>query len=265
MARYSKNSPFFSKKIRILAGSACYADLAVASGCIWDPCELEHLFDGNCEGFSGKYRKMPTGVVPKTETCEHIQGIEENANLFYWRDLPLWILLSEHLIGTEQYNRLLDDAWDPEDEKHLLSNHAFLNHEGEIFREHTWYGLADIKDRNFASIESLILHTARLRRAIDNDLLPLVCRYSVATLYILDKLIYKTPQLYIRWPLLVEIYRNDLWPIKVPEFRLELELSFILKYLDYTNPKPSKYTSRYPPKHMHRRMNQQYLKYIYDQ
>ena len=93
------------KQVDACRGRACFHELSRAFGAT-SPHELEVLVDGyeprvdadNRKIWSGKYRKWLKGAMPSDET---IQRAEERSggecNLKYWRELPLWALLSEPL------------------------------------------------------------------------------------------------------------------------------------------------------------------------
>lgn len=211
---YSEDSPFKDEVIRIMAGSACYAQTAISAGNIWDFATLEEIIDGKeYPSQSGKYRRMLNGIIPGDSSIlkihDHVQ--DENCDLFHWRDHAIWPLLSLNPLTAQDI------------ETALLSVTGKIREEVfdyfELDDEPTDYRLPRFKPdkesiqriANYKNLDALLILIAYSREADASGVLQ---TYAVAAhhcLKIFPVVLVHYPQLYIRRKLLTDRLNELIW------------------------------------------------------
>ncbi len=227
MSPYPKDSPLKDKYIRVLAGSACYAVIAIANR-EWDPDSLEDKLDLELqiEGSTGRYRKMLKGVLPEPPSCRRIQKEQKGGDILLWRNHAYWILLVHAQIGIadiENALRVVDGGmrrhiWAYSDDSERDSRPMRFDTNLKLIRAVAGY-------ENF---QSLVTLTAWAREARDQLKIKSSTQCAYYARSIFAKAVCSTPQLFIRWPLLAHRYKNLVWSfpgkqVNVPWLDMKLE------------------------------------------
>jgi hypothetical protein len=210
MTRYAKSSFKSDGIVRTLAGSACFAEVAVAAE-KWDDCALELLIDPDrWAGYTGIYRKMPKGTLPSDMVCRRVKEVLPNCNIQKWRDHPFWGLLRgpgfnladvEHALRSIRSDPVRRSVWGNPPDRNQRNSFSRLVPE-----------LALIKDIfNCKQFDALIALTAWARETRALKQHSPAFQSAFFTKAIFAEVVCHTPHLFIRWPLLAEQYKQWIW------------------------------------------------------
>lgn len=222
MAKYSKSSHLYYANIRQLVGPAVFAEIALALGREWDPHTIELLLDGKgkisgAPEFTGKYAQMKNGKVPSIKTCKQLQKRMKCGHLLQWRNHPFWPLLTpgplyfdtviEALLSVE--GRINWDIWESESPFHIDKRKSFRYDMSPTEVGHI---------AEYGDFHALVVLTAMAREAKALRYLRPAFWAAKYSMDIFAQAVCKTPQLYIAWPKLFEIYSHVIWsPLECEE------------------------------------------------
>lgn len=210
MARYHRTSPYRDPTIRLLGGSACFTEAAIAAGGVWDDVELEGLIYSERDGYSGQFRKMLTGTVPSDDKCKYISDFQKRGALLTWRNHDYWLTLTENLPLPTDYNLTSGFFWSYVEEMFVVTNKTFVTE----MSYRSWEDRFDNDEvANAYPFLYLQVHSAYSRHAVTKNLLQPLYVCGLETRLVFSKAICKTPHLYIRWPLLALLYKKLFWDI----------------------------------------------------
>jgi len=219
MPSYSPNDPLKNFKIRQAVAGAVYTEIAITAGLQWEglsiskPDKEQRKKNPDAErkgDYSGQFKRTrDEGSVPKPESCKYIQKILKGGNILKWRNHPLWPLLCNHLTNTEYIHEALksiesrirftiwDIPYDVGDKK---------------FSPRSEISLDAIKSvSEFKNFDSLLTLTAWAKECRNGNILRPNYQCTQHLYDIFPQVICKTPHLFIRWPLLLEIYNESIW------------------------------------------------------
>jgi len=268
MARHSKDSPFYEKNIRILAGSAIFVEVALTAGGLWRDTDLDDFINDKNgyekDNYSGLYRKMLQGTITENHVCRRVQKTLNGGELKFWRDLPYWGLLrSNGTYGTHIdktlksiQSRVRHHIWSiPFDKgEHKYSSRAYTS-------------LDSIKAiSKYKNLDALLTLTAWARESREQNILVPSYQCAQYTRKIFAYTVCHTPHLFIRWPLLVEQYKNQIWSYldtDMSENWLEINLNNLIDEIHTEEKKARKEGIKLPPLQLVRRINREYLIYTH--
>lgn len=220
MGQHAKDSPFIDTEIRPLAGSAVFAEAAICAGNVWDPGALEELIHmrSSSSTRTNIFRKMYSRSVPEESTCKlidrsltQVSNPQIQCNTLSWRNHPIWPLLQSREPDKVSIDTALRSV------KSDINNYIWLDPECTESSVTSQRYPIDIdliqrisKEKN---LESLITLTACAREARSNKNLLASSQCAHYLKDVFPRAICSTPHLYIRWPSLLEIYRQRIWTV----------------------------------------------------
>ena len=216
MPAYKRNSHFKELYIRKIAGSAIVADLAVVLGGAWNLTELELLIDGNPYGDNtGKYQHISDGRLPYDISCIRIQArllkiLEYDHDVLKWKLMPLWRLLYRVSPSFIHIQTALVSI------QSEIKNYIWKNPLEEVDINNP-FSMQPITLENieaiatFNNFEALLTLTAWARAT--QNARKYEMHYHCAKLIrkIFAHVVCNTPQLFIRWPILLQYYIEPIW------------------------------------------------------
>lgn len=203
-------------QVKSARGSVCYGALAAHFGTD-SPKALEWRVDGrspyDCHGdqsISNKYLRWRQGkALPHDDSVNHVLVRTAGAvQLGFWRDMPLWELLTYDVPPMSHIIRLLEEA--PVNIRRIL----FFDHQPNQFGRfhHTEPTRTQILGiRNLYSLDAFIvlLCLARKGEALENDtqhFLPSACAFDI-----LPRILYSNRPLRYRWENLFACIQRLFW------------------------------------------------------
>lgn len=224
MAIYPKSSHLYYPEIRKLVGSACFVEIAISLGGIWNPMEIEILLDGKGDNVvppeskegTGKYRKMLEGKVPSIASCKRIQKKMKGGHVLVWRNHPFWNLFKPDALYFENITsallciegKLNETIWD---------SRSPYRDRAESFRYEITLDL--VKEiASFKNLGALVALTAFTREAKAQRFFRPAFWASKYSREIFPEVVCKEPHLFISWPRLLRLYDDLIWaPLETTE------------------------------------------------
>ena len=253
--------------IKKLIGSAMYVAIAVALKREWSRYELEKIIDGRKPGhFVGKYVRLCNGIIFNDTTCKNINERMPTLtngyfDVFFWKTHPFWKLLTNRQPNTDDINNAL-----------LMLRGDIRNYIWKALPQDTFSFRIDTRNHvseelinnmaQIANFESLVALTALSREAHINQFYEVESKCIKAIRKIIVRAICFTPELYIRWPLLLLFYIEPVWHHISVSYHRDLGISHLEDEI-YEQEKIAR--SRgvlLPPKNLFRRINQKELKFL---
>jgi len=216
MSTYRKGSHFRDFYIREIIGSSIVADISVSLDGIWNRTELENIIDKREHpSYTGTYRHMYNGRLPYNKKCKEIHDkLKKNENskntLAIWKNHPFWRLLYILKPTFDEINNALLCV-DKKLHTYLWDNPTG-NIEWDFIFQRKHLTSEDIESiAQYENFDALIMLTALSREAhIRNDE-SIHYHCVLQTRKIFARVICNTPQLYIRWPVLLQFYIEPIW------------------------------------------------------
>lgn len=270
MARYSKNCTFVDKDVRILAGSAMFTEIALRASGEWRSNKLEKLIEEQLASENdintGRYRKMREGYISNDHSCKRIRKALGSGRLKYWRDLPLWGLLSNCGYYNESIDRTL---------KSIHSRSRIYKYVWELSTENTKNQsptLANlpqtvrIKVADYRNLDTLLILTAWAKETREQNHINESSIYGHVIIRIFAYTVCRVPHLFIRWPLLVDLYRQRIWSFwrdNMSEPWHEVPSNHLIDEI-YEEEKAARMQGiKLPPPHLVRLINKPYFNKLY--
>jgi len=228
MPRYSENDPLINTKIRQAVAGAIYVEIAITAGMKWEGVDIskpdeekrKQNPDQKREGdYSGKFKRIrDDGNVPALSSCKYIQKSLKGGNIVKWRSHPIWPLLCNHLTNAEYINKALKTI---ESRVRLSIWDIPYDLGDKKFSPRSEISPVAIKDvSEFRNFDALLTLTAWAKESRNGNILKSSWQCAEHLYNIFPQAICNTPHLFIRWPLLIEIYNESIWS------QLESEVSY---------------------------------------
>lgn len=212
MAQYSPFLFLSDEILRLLAGSACYAEIAIKTGKEWRDRHLEAAIKGETvkdASYTGLCHRLLKGTIWKPDNCYRSQGMIKNCNITLWLDHPIWGLLhnkSNHPHDINKALRLIKGRIT----KHVWEGSGLTKPEvPSLRREVSSESIIDVAQ--YRNLYSLIILTAWAIEARDNKIYTTHYLCAKHLREIFAEVVCRTPQLFIRWPYLAERYMQEIW------------------------------------------------------
>lgn len=209
MPKYKKGSHWNNISLRQLAGAACYVETAIKAR-VWDWDRLELMIDQRDYGErTGKYRKWVEGTLPRISSCRKVQNVLKCRYVERWRNQPYWRLFCSDQCRPENIDLALQSI-QGDMQRYIWS---IWPEKGETFRSvRSVTGLENIKAvAEYNNFNALVALTAWAREAHDLNILKSAYQASFYSRNIFARAVCNSPHLFIRWPLLAEMYKNLIW------------------------------------------------------
>ena len=264
---YPITSHLSDREIRLLIGSACYTDIALATGGEWHTNKLEEMVntedkDGNTyySEYSGLFRGMRNGRIPGAKTSIRIQNILKTNSFSTWIDLPLWPLLYNYHYEESHILNALNSL--PKEMRDIIFVDGHYDPGLQRLARHEVTVDMIKKISKYENLHALVAVTAFARESRQNNIHRISAFSSFATQELFPKVICKTPQLYIRWPKLAEIYQHIFWePPKTATSVIWLgyEKEKLVSEIENEEKNAISCHIQLPPKHIFRSINKTHL------
>jgi hypothetical protein len=268
MPPYSTTSPLKEIAIRQLVGSACFVGSAITSGLEWNTTELEKIFENRMAGkYTGRYRKMLQGIVPSNSICKLIQK-GKNGELTKWRNHPYWMLLTNTFSDIDYLNLYQNSMYlnwaSVYPQMFLCTNREFLSNDTYRYWEDTNYN--EFSGHELSSedlrFDLFARYTAWAREAREANYLQPMYQCGKITRLQFPKIVCNSPYLFIRWPLLAELYRNLIWTC--PHFLrntpwFDMQWKELVNEINIEEKIARDNGINLPPKNLFRRINKNHL------
>jgi len=218
MGRYARNSPFNNILIRQMAGSAVYAEAAIKSGGIWNPDRLEEFLYRARTDWSKTncIRKMFSKHAPLESNCKLIdKSISKygtsaaGCSSLFWRNLPLWWLIDTPkpddksiARATESARHIVQSFIESYEPDSYPPNHLVMEQVRSDRYEYT---------ASYENLAALTALTAWARQDRENPEQKFGALAVAYTYSIFPVVVTSNPQLYIRWPTLLNLYSENIW------------------------------------------------------
>ena len=158
---------------------------------------------------SNKYLRWRQGTLPHDDSLTHVEArTAGSVRLGYWRDLPLWQILSPDLPAISSLHQVLEQM--PRNIRKILLHDTDPAREGRF--HHTIPGRSQILAvRNQRSLDAFttLVCLARKGEVLENDplhFLPAACAYEI-----FPRILYSHRPLRYRWEGLFECLHKVLW------------------------------------------------------
>ena len=258
MPAYPRSSVLRDKSIRKMVGSAIYVDIAIAVNKEFGTTKLENLVNGRKLGdYTGQYRKMLQGIVPDPTSCKIIQKrTKGGCDLILWRDHPLWSLISQKQSTPdliEKTLRLVNSSV----KKYIWTYPPEAGYNRKSLRMDPSVSLIKTV-AEFNNFDAFLILTAWAKEAHDHKLIRNSYQSAIHTRKLFPRVVCNTPQLFIRWPLLAEQYRKNIWTApksEVSEPWFSMRLDEIADEIDIEEKIARENGVNLPPKHIFRSVN----------
>lgn len=256
---YTKDSVFIDKELRLLIGSACYVEIALAVN-EWQFSKLEALIDDkNDDEKTNYYRQLARGLRMEDKTIARIGHAnplrDKRAYIRKWRDHPFWGLLKRELGHDDIKQALLIVTGSAQ-------NRIWFDKKFSGKRPARFDDLDNDLINSIAhtkSFNSLIALVALAREAYILNHPRTFFEASERALDIFPAVVTKTPHLYIRWSKLYLRLSELIW-LKASDFatfnNLNVSLQGMQKIIDEIDfIERSKSQCKLPPKEIIERYN----------
>jgi len=218
-----KDSPFKEKDICVMAAGAIFVETSLSTANLWQqeyPNDdfwsnsiLEKHIDHKGEDFdkdrTGRYDKLLTGIVSESDVLSDISTKLKTNAVYKWRNLPLWGLLSGNTDKREYIHCALQMI--EGDIRQYIWEDYPSNNSTSILSRREISPDSIKKIAKFKSFDALLTLTALAIEANERWVLETqyLCAYHLRKIF--AHVVCNTPHLFIRWPLLMENYRNMVW------------------------------------------------------
>lgn len=207
--------------------------------------------------YSGQFKRTrDKGQVPDPDSCRHIQKTLKGGNVLKWRNHPYWPLLCNHLADPSHIQDALKCIHSKV--RHSIWSIPFdtgdkrFSPRSEISSE----SLEDVS--RFCNFDALLTLTAWAKEC-KNGNIHRPAWQCARTLYdVFPQAICNTPHLFIRWPLLVEIYNESLWAFPESEVSiawLQIDLPQLAQEIRHEETLARKRGVKLPPPNIVSRLN----------
>lgn len=219
-----------------MIGKACYVEVAMRAGGIWNPAKLEEEIDGNIDlEPSGRFRRMQNGVLPSDKSAERIQKKvyrgKRKCQILKWRDHPFWKLLSlqpltyhdtEIALLSVNHGRIKRKIWLelPTQPYSLDMRYPRLKPDKEYIE----------KIAAFKNFDALIALVALAREGHGTGMIQTYTMAAHHCLEIFPDVMIKQPHLYICWKSLARRLIKLIWKPQVT-FVIEMQQEITLPQL----------------------------------
>lgn len=264
MPPHKNESHWKDENVKKLAGAATFTDLCIHAE-TWTDSELEDLIDPDLAASTGKYRKMRNGTRPDDYTIGYIEDALRGkpVKIKEWRDHAYWPLLCSNHSGSKYIFNALRSIGD--DLKQYIWSEWDPGEDYQCTRKS--FDLDNIKrvaeNKNF---DALVILTAWAREAREQNIYEYNLRCAQYSKNVFADVVCSTPQLFIRWPLLLLQYANVIWrppETEISEFWFKPNLpTLVNNILNIENEARAK-GILLPPKHLVRQLNKNELNYLY--
>lgn len=203
------------KELKRVRGAVCFGALAAHFGAESSK-KLEWRVDRRLpygedvdSSPSNKYLRWRQGTLPHDDSLTHVEArTAGSVRLGYWRDLPLWQILSPDIPAISSLHQVLEQM--PRNIRKVLLHDTDPAREGRF--HHTIPDRSQILAvRNQRSLDAFIalVCLARKGEVLENDplhFLPAACAYEI-----FPRILYSHKPLRYRWEGLFECLRKVLW------------------------------------------------------
>lgn len=214
MPAHKKGTVFADKTLRIIVGSAIYADivLSVEGGVEWRASTLETEIDDVTAGErSGWIHRLYKGSISNDDRLIKTQKILGKHSLLRWKYSPLWTLLQLGENTTTDIESALHLARG-KIRCHIWSNMGKNAKPKPINKIRLPITESEIEELSkYESLNSFIVLTALAKEALKNHFFDIHFRLSMRIRELFPSVVCSEPRLFIRWPLLAERYEQILW------------------------------------------------------
>lgn len=203
------------KELKRVRGAVCFGALAAHFGAESSK-KLEWRVDRRLpygedvdSSPSNKYLRWRQGTLPHDDSLTHVEArTAGSVRLGYWRDLPLWQIMSPDLPPISGLHQVIEQM--PRNIRKILLHDTDPAREGRF--HHTIPGRSQILAvRNQRSLDAFmtLVCLARKGEVLENDplhFLPAACAYEI-----FPRILYSHKPLRYRWEGLFECLRKVLW------------------------------------------------------
>lgn len=268
MPPYPKKSAEKDMFLREMIGKACYAEIALRAGMVWEPITLERTIGGKSYLQSAtRINRIKRGTLPEDKTVKLIESAIYK-NTYYknrrkcrikkWRDHPFWKLLSLQPLTYQDTERALLSVqsrvkhriWleppSPSSPSHLRP--VRLTPEKKFIEEIAEY-------KNFDAFVTLL---AFVREAYGTNMGQLFTISAKNCLDIFPHVMIRHPQLYIVWKPLAQRLIKLIWKPKASftsQIKRDVTVSSLRKRIDLLDKQARKEGKPLPPKDIIDRYN----------